>query len=181
MRKCVFHKISSSGDWRKASVTCSLNLFLVIINQSEELEFHHRLESSSKPKTPRRSCLVSKKRTGKKPLFSFWQVFFSFPLSLSLDPLCRPADGRHAGEDEGGQSADRGTGCTYSCSQQKRLTRGKKKRRKGSKRLWYFCKMECALHGSGGPLSTQYSTRFLLLPSYSPVPHTTNFQINDAI
>lgn len=133
MRKCVFHKISSSGDWRKASVTCSLNLFLVIINQSEELEFHHRLESSSKPKTPRRSCLVSKKRTGKKPLFSFWQVFFSFPLSLSLDPLCRPADGRHAGEDEGGQSADRGTGCTYSCSQQKRLTRGKKKDGKGAR------------------------------------------------
>lgn len=82
---------------------------------------------------PGEAVWCQKKRTGKKPLFSFWQVFLSFPLSLSLDPLCRPADGRHAGEDEGGQSADRGTGCTYSCSQQKRLTRGKKKDGKGAR------------------------------------------------
>lgn len=111
-------------------MTCSSNLFLVIINQSEELEFHHRLETSSKPKdTPEKLSGVKKNAQEKSLSFLFDRFSFLSPsLSLSLDPLCRPADGRHAGEDEGGQSADRGTGCTYSCSQQKCLTREKKKK-----------------------------------------------------
>lgn len=88
LRKCVFHKISSSGDWRKASVTCSSNLFLVIINQSEELEFHHRLETSSKPKdTPEKLSGVKKKRTGKEPLFFLTGFPFFPPLSLPRSPL----------------------------------------------------------------------------------------------
>ncbi len=77
---------------------------------------------------------MSKKAKEKSLSLLFDSFSFLCPsLSLSLDPLCRPADGRHAGEDEGGQSADRGTGCTYSCSQQKRLTGGKKKDRKGAR------------------------------------------------
>ncbi|TRY64701.1 hypothetical protein DNTS_026563, partial [Danionella cerebrum] len=57
----------------------------------------------------------------------------AFPLAsdqacLLADPLCWPADGRHAGEDEGGQSADRGAGCGFRWCQQKALTGGERER-----------------------------------------------------
>lgn len=62
-----------------ASATCSLNLFPVIINQREV----QSRESSSKPKTPRRNCLVSKNAKQKSLTVLFDRFFFSFPSPLS--------------------------------------------------------------------------------------------------